>query len=407
MLLATFYDSVELRREDKILYARFLSPHTVLSTCRLAGGLREDLDYVYNHQSCEAAGGHCGQARLAVTDPPAYREAVAGRAGLPAASCATLGTAANMRNAAIAEESFRDLTVAAVCTGGVEGNAGRVGDPASVMETETGFERLPRAEAPPPAGTINTMLFISKPLIPGALVRCVMTATEAKTAALQELAVGSRYSEGPATGTGTDQIAVAARRGDEGEYRLTSAGKHNKLGELIGRAVHRAIRETLALQNGLTPASQRSVAACLKRFGGDAEALREGVCRLLEGREAELFAVNFMALDHDPLTAAAAAALAHLRDKTVWGTLPESCWPDAAAQFAAQIAAAASGNFEALPRLRRLLLPHVEAARNSHRDAPAFIELVCRALALGFREKWPKNERQENATENRNTEAQP
>ena len=175
MLLATFHNAVELHREDKMLYARFLVPHTVLSTCRVAGGLREDLDYVYNHQSCEAAGGHCGHAALAMRDPLAYREAVAGRFGLPAESCATLGTAANMRNAAIAQESFRDLNVAAVCTGGVEGNAGRVGDPATVVETETGFERLPkqgdggdvRAEETPPAGTINTMLFISKPLIPG------------------------------------------------------------------------------------------------------------------------------------------------------------------------------------------------------------------------------------------------
>ena len=33
-------------------------------------------------------------------------------------------------------------------------------------------------------------------------VRAVMTATEAKTAALQELALSSRYSDGLATGTG-------------------------------------------------------------------------------------------------------------------------------------------------------------------------------------------------------------
>ena len=224
-----------------------------------------------------------------------------------------------------------------------------------------------------------------------------MTATEAKTAVLQELAVGSRYSEGLATGTGTDQIAIAAPRGDAGEYRLTSAGKHGKLGELIGRATYRAIKETLALQNGLTPAVQRSASAHLKRFGADAEALRQGACRFLEGREAELFAVNFMALDHDPLTTAAVAALVHLRDKTVWGTLPAGCWPDTAGQFAAQIAAAVCGDFDALPRLRKRLLPHVEAAGDSHRNAGAFVDLVCRALALGFQEKWPKNESAEAA----------
>ena len=401
MLLATFYQGLELHREDKMLYARFLKPHTVLSTCRVAGGLREDLGYLYNHQSCEAAGNHCGHAALAMRDPLAYRESIASRCKLPAESCATLGTAANMRNAAIVEESFRDLTVVAVCTGGVEGNAGRVGDPATVAETASGFERLPRAAVPPPAtpnsGTINTMLFISKALIPGALVRTVMTATEAKTAVLQELAVGSRYSEGLATGTGTDQIGVAALRAEEnGESKpLTSAGKHSKLGELIGRAVYRAIKETLALQNGLTPAVQRSVAAHLKRFGGDGERLREGVCRFLSGQEAELFTANSIALDHDPLTVAAVAALVHLRDKTVWGTLPETCWKDTAALFAAQIAAAVSGKVEALPCLRRQLLPHIESAGDSCRDAAVFVDLVCHALALGFQEKWTNFDRLE------------
>ncbi len=37
-----------------------------------------------------------------------------------------------------------------------------------------------------------------------------MMATEAKTAAFQELSVNSRYSDGLAIGTGTDQIAELA-----------------------------------------------------------------------------------------------------------------------------------------------------------------------------------------------------
>ena len=115
-----------------------------------------------------------------------------------------------MRYAAIKEARFRELTVVAVCTGGVESNAGRAGDPATVYEWNGAYEKVSGEELVL-HGTINTLLFINQELTPGAMVRAVMTATEAKTAALQELAVSSRYSDGLATGTGTDQIGVAAR----------------------------------------------------------------------------------------------------------------------------------------------------------------------------------------------------
>ncbi len=97
-----------------------------------------------------------------------------------------MGTAANMNNAAFILEQFRDLQVVAVVTGGVEGNAGRAGDPASVVESADGFETLPPANREPGPGTINSMVLINKPLIPGAMTRTIMTATEAKSAALQE-----------------------------------------------------------------------------------------------------------------------------------------------------------------------------------------------------------------------------
>ena len=114
-------------------------------------------------------------------------------------------------------------------------------------------------------GTINTMLFINRELTPAAMVNTVMTATEAKTAALQELDVNSRYSQGLATGTGTDQIGVAAQL--EKGVPLTSAGKHTVLGELIGKTVSGAVKATLALQDSLTPERQRSAVRHLERFG--------------------------------------------------------------------------------------------------------------------------------------------
>lgn len=50
--------------------------------------------------------------------------------GLDPARSTGIGTAARMENAAIVEETYEELKVAACVTAGVEGNAGCAGDPA-------------------------------------------------------------------------------------------------------------------------------------------------------------------------------------------------------------------------------------------------------------------------------------
>ena len=67
---------------------------------------------------------------------------------------------------------------------------------------------------------------------PGILARALVTATEAKTAALQELILGSRYSSGLATGTGTDQILAISD--PQAKLMISDCGKHTKPGELLG-----------------------------------------------------------------------------------------------------------------------------------------------------------------------------
>jgi adenosylcobinamide amidohydrolase len=381
MLLGTYYDGVEIHREEKIIYARFLAPHRVISTCWAAGGLRDDLSHLYNHQSCEPKGHQRPIHRLVSRDPQAYRRLTCQQHGLPDGGCATLGTAANMRFAAVKQACFRDLEVVAVCTGGVESNAGRAGDPASVYETDGAFEKVGNQE-PAAHGTINTLLFINRELTGGAMVRAVMTATEAKTAALQELAVNSRYSDGLATGTGTDQIGVAARLNTG--VPLTGAGKHCVLGELIGKTVHDAVRQTLKLQNHLTPEGQRSAVIHLERFGITRAALLDRTASHLNESDGNLLRLNFKVIERDPLVVAAVAALVHLRDKTAWGILPESCIPELWATYGAQLAAAVSGDYSRLDAYRETL-----AAAQYKFTNEDMVLLVAHALALGFQEKWP------------------
>ncbi len=383
LIIGRYYDGIEIHRDEKIIHVRFLLPHRVISTCRVDGGLRDDLESLYNHQACEPTGHHHESHKAMTSDPAAYRRLICERHTLPPEKSATLGTAANMNNAAVVSEKFRDSEVVAVCTGGVETNAGRIGDPASVYEKEGGFEKLNRDDIEG-HGTINTMVFINHELTQGAMVRVVMTATEAKTAALQELVVPSRYSDGLATGTGTDQIGIASKLGTVAP--LSGAGKHTKLGELIGRAVLQAIKKTLSLQNKLTPESRCFTLALLERFGLSMDSMSAGITTSLSENEAELFCKNFNAINSDPPTVAAVAAIVYLRDKIKWGILPETCMPEILGSYGAQIAAAVSGKYHRISYYRTLL-----AEERMEIGSEAFTGFIFKSFALGFKEKWSKD----------------
>lgn len=124
------------------------------------------------------------------------------------------------------------ITVTVLATAGVDHNALRAGtDRGKFLETGT-------------PGTINLIILTSHALTDGAMVRTVMTATEAKSAALQDLDVRSvRTPSVHATGTGTDQVVVIS---GSATPALHNAGGHAKLGELIGKAVSLAVKQGIS-----------------------------------------------------------------------------------------------------------------------------------------------------------------
>ncbi|WP_295045296.1 adenosylcobinamide amidohydrolase, partial [uncultured Paracoccus sp.] len=83
-------------------------------------------------------------------------------------------------------------------------------------------------------GTINIALLIDAGLTDAALIEALSIAAQARTLAVLE--AGVILPSGPATGTGTDCIAVACDPGG-----LAHAGLHTALGEAIGRAVCDAV----------------------------------------------------------------------------------------------------------------------------------------------------------------------
>ena len=91
-------------------------------------------------------------------------------------------------------------------------------------------------------GTINIMVVIDGNPTESCLVSTVLTATEAKTAALWELGIKSRYSGDVATGTITDAIIVAkTSRGAPIVY----GGPASKLGQLVGYCTRKAVKEAV------------------------------------------------------------------------------------------------------------------------------------------------------------------
>jgi len=89
------------------------------------------------------------------------------------------------------------------------------------------------------AGTINVIVVVNRPLARGAMVEAVQIATEARVLAVLAAGIKSVRSGAPATGTGTDCIAIAAplRARARGARAEPYCGKHTLLGELVGRAV--------------------------------------------------------------------------------------------------------------------------------------------------------------------------
>ncbi|HAK72427.1 MAG TPA: adenosylcobinamide amidohydrolase [Sporomusaceae bacterium] len=238
-------------QEGTSVVVAFTGPRAVLSTSLCSGGYRNDLQAVFNHDMKRATG-------ITADNYLTYLADKAGSLGLDPAKVSGMGTAASMENTVVLSESYQSLTVTAIATGGVEGNGGRVGDPTPYFMPG----QKPAAYKP---GTINIMLVIDADLPAGTLARALVTCTEAKTAALQELVAGSRFSTGLATGSGTDQTVIITNPGSE--LYLEDAGKHSKLGELIGRTVKQAVKEALFKQTGLSPEKQHSVLRRMNRFG--------------------------------------------------------------------------------------------------------------------------------------------
>ena len=305
-------DAVVFQPSLKSIFVRFQAPRKVLSTSLLNGAYREDLVGVFNHNCGDDKTGHCD---LKASTYQEHLRVLAGELGFNPDHATGMGTAAEMENAVVVVQSYRELTVTAIVTGGVEGNGGRAGDPATYYAPQ---QKLANHKP----GTINIILVLDTDLPAGILARALVTCTEAKTAALQELMAGSLYSNGLATGSGTDQTIVIAN--PQSPLYFEGAGKHSKLGELIGVVVKEAVKEALYKQSGLSPAMQYSMLRRWQRYGIHTESLWQAYTKdhsrsQLEKHE---FEAALASLDKESRVVAISSLYIHLLDQFNWGLLP-------------------------------------------------------------------------------------
>ena len=245
--------------ENKTLIIDFKEPLTIVSTLE---GERKGIESIGNHYLPPPCWGFIHKSGL-----KGERKRIYDIFGKSEKNTSFLFTGADMDNLAVEKARFREIEVYALITAGVRSNAMRM------SEDEGKFYE---------PGTINIIILSNMEFTPRAMTRAVICATEAKTAALQDLDIRSHYTPlvNQATGTGTDNIIVVQGTG----IRINNAGGHSKMGELIAKAVYSGVKKAIYKQNGLiTP---RNIFQRLKERGiGISELISVDQCECSVERE--------------------------------------------------------------------------------------------------------------------------
>jgi ABC-type Fe3+-hydroxamate transport system substrate-binding protein/adenosylcobinamide amidohydrolase len=214
---------------NKTLVIDFKQPLDIVSTL---AGFKTDIKTVGNHYASQPCWAVAHRDGIAAMTDRIYRTMERSRD-----TASFMMTGADMDKLSVQTAAFKDMRVYALVTAGVSSNALRT-------SVDEGNYYEP--------GTINIILMTNMTLSRRAMTRAIITATEAKTAALADLDIRSSFSgiRHQATGTGTDNIIVVQGTGTD----IDNSGGHTKMGELMAKAVYAGVTEAVFKQNGHTPA---------------------------------------------------------------------------------------------------------------------------------------------------------
>jgi len=237
--------TAEVKGQTLVVWSK--TPLRILSSALLKGGLVE-ANGIINVQVPEGSGKDIDDMHW--MGPEKFLFDGANQLGLPKDQVVGLMTAAKMSNLVTSVEKYGDVSLAVFVTAGAT---------VAVAAGEAAASKCELRKV----GTINIIVVVDGNLTDGSMVEIIKTATEAKTVAIRELDIRSRFSGDLATGTLTDSVAVACtKKGTPIQY----AGTFTLIGELIGRCVRKGVKEAIFKQEGITadrPLVDRLVDRCL------------------------------------------------------------------------------------------------------------------------------------------------
>lgn len=218
-------------------------------------------------------------------------------------------TAAALENFSLVSKSNGEIAVSVVVTAADnEGNTCNFAESAGEKIEVTHIE-----------GTINIIVVIDGNPTESSLASTLITATEAKVAALKELDIRSRFSGDQATGTVTDAVVVAeTSRGAPIVY----AGPASELGQLVGYCTRKAVKEAVMKANECMPC--RSILSRLKEMHLPVEKLAFELSKVKSlGADEKTIAFNLTRiLRSDPLSASVVLAAAKMAEDAEKGLVP-------------------------------------------------------------------------------------
>jgi len=138
-------------------------------------------------------------------------------------------TAAKISNYSLASINAENFSISVIATAGCK-------------HGESSGEQMDVEESP---GTINIIVLIDGNPTESCIVASLITATEAKSAALQDFDVRSFYTGDSATGSITDSVTVASTGLGKA---IIYGGPASKLGQIVGFCTRKAVSEALIKQ---------------------------------------------------------------------------------------------------------------------------------------------------------------
>jgi len=225
MKLKTNIKSIEAEIQRGRILVWSKTPLKILSSAVLNGGLQHANGIMIVQVSED-----CGSdiADEVHNNPENFLRKEVSKLNLSQDKVVGLMTAADLQNAELTRRKYEDMTMSVLVTAGVS-CAATAGD-----------------EIASKYGSIR----FKGNLTESCMVNAVNTVTEAKTVALRELDIRSRFSGDLASGTVTDSVVVVCtKQGSPIRY----AGTATMVGELVGKSVKELVKKVIHKQEKLVP----------------------------------------------------------------------------------------------------------------------------------------------------------